>query len=83
MLAKFACASLAVKLSDVNLSNSWVVIYSSWSWSVVFFPVSLIFVLLSVFLTKLPVSVVWVALTVFSNSLYSVFLTTLLHYCIT
>ena len=27
LLAKFACASLAVKFSDVNLPNSQVVIY--------------------------------------------------------
>ena len=35
LLAKFACANLAVKFSAVNLLDSWVVIYLSWSWSVV------------------------------------------------
>ena len=45
LLAKFACANLAEKLSDVNSLNSWVVIYLSWSWSVVIsFSISLIFV---------------------------------------
>ena len=34
LLAKFACFILALKFSYVNLSNSWVVIYLSWSWSV-------------------------------------------------
>ena len=54
MLANFACANLAVKFSAVNLLNSWVVIYLSWSLSVVtLFSISLIFVLYSVFLTKL------------------------------
>ena len=32
---KSACANLVEKCSDVNLSNPWVVIYLSWSWSVV------------------------------------------------
>ena len=50
LLAKFACASLAVKRSDVNLLNSWVVKYLSWSWSVVIlFSVSPLFMLKSVF----------------------------------
>ena len=54
LLAKFACFSLAVKFSDVNLSDPWVVIYLSWPWSIeVLFSVSLIFVLQSVFLSKL------------------------------
>ena len=45
LLAKFAYANLAEKLSDVNSLNSWVVIYLSWSWSVVIsFSMSLIFV---------------------------------------
>ena len=40
LLDKFDCANLAAKFSEVksdvaNLLNSWVVIYSSWSWSVV------------------------------------------------
>ena len=30
MACKFACFSLAVKLPDAKLLNSWVVIYSSW-----------------------------------------------------
>ena len=34
-LFEFAYFSLAVYFSDVNLLNSWVVIYLSWSWSVV------------------------------------------------
>ena len=46
LLAKFVCPNLAVKCSAVNLLNSWVVLYLSWSWSVVIlFPISLIFVL--------------------------------------
>ena len=46
MLAKFACANLAVTFSAVNLLKSWVVIYVPWSWSVtVLFSISLIFVL--------------------------------------
>ena len=52
-VAKFACASLAAKFSAVSLLNSGVVIYLSWSWSVIFFLISLIFVLQSVFLTRL------------------------------
>ena len=54
MLAKFACFSVAVTFSNVNLLNYWVVIYLSWSWSVVIlFSVPLIFVLQLGFLTKL------------------------------
>ena len=46
LLPKFACVNLAVKLSDANLLNTWVVIYLSWSWSVVIlFSISLVFVL--------------------------------------
>ena len=30
---EIACFSLAVKISDVNSLNTWVVIYLSWSWS--------------------------------------------------
>ena len=52
MLAKFTCAKHTAKVSDVNLLNSWVTIYLSWSWSVSFFSTSLIFVLQSVILTK-------------------------------
>ena len=45
---------LQKKLSDVKLSNSWVVIYLSWSWSTVtLFSISPIFVLYSFLLTKL------------------------------
>ena len=36
-LAKFDCFSLAVKFSDVNLLNYWIVIYLPWSWSVAFY----------------------------------------------
>ena len=53
LLAKFAFFSLAAKFSDVNLLNSGVVIYLSWLWLVIFFSISLIFVLYSVFLPKL------------------------------
>ena len=54
MLAKFACFSVAVTFSNVNLLNYWVVIYLSWSWSVIIlFSVPLIFVLQLGFLTKL------------------------------
>ena len=67
LLATFAFFSIAVKLSAVNLLNSSVVIYLSWSWSVgILFSVSLIFVLQSIFLTKLLTfaflfsTVVWV-----------------------
>ena len=48
--AKFACPNHAKKFSNVNLLDSSVVIYLSWSWSVVIlFWISLIFVLQSVF----------------------------------
>ena len=54
MLAKFACFNVAVTFSNVNLLNYWVVIYLSWSWSVVIlFSVPLIFILQLGFLTKL------------------------------
>ena len=50
LLVKFTCFNLAVKLSDVNLLNSWVVIYLSWSLSVIILiSISLIFALYSVF----------------------------------
>ena len=42
---RFACANLAAKFSADNLLNSGLVIYLSWQWSVIFFSVSLIFVL--------------------------------------
>ena len=45
--------SLAAKFSAVNLLNSRVAIYLSWSWSVILFSVSLIFVLYSAFWIKL------------------------------
>ena len=54
MFVKISCDNLAEKFSDVNLLNSWVAIYLSWSWSVaILFSISLIFVLQSVLLTKL------------------------------
>ena len=52
MLAKFACANLAAKYSVVNLLNSEVVLYLSWSWSVIFFSILPDFCY-SHFLTKL------------------------------
>ena len=52
-LAKFSCLNLALECSDVDLFNSWVVIYLSWPWSgVILFSISLIFVIV-IFLTKL------------------------------
>ena len=43
LLAKFACANLAVKVSAVKLLNSLVIIYLSWSQSVVIlFSISLL-----------------------------------------
>ena len=46
LLAKFACLSLAVTFSDVNLLNSSVVTYLSWWCSeAILFSISLIFVL--------------------------------------
>ena len=56
MVAKFACADLAAKFFGVSLTNSGVVIYLSWLWSVNFFSISLIFMLYSVFLTRLLTS---------------------------
>ena len=47
--------SLAAEFSDVSLLNSAVVVYLSWLWSGIFFSSSLIFVIQSVFLTKLPI----------------------------
>ena len=35
LLARFTCLSLTANFSHVNLLNYWVVIYLSWSWSVV------------------------------------------------
>ena len=51
LFPKFACANLAG--SAVNLLNSGVVIYLSLSCSVFFFLISLVFMSLSVFLSKL------------------------------
>ena len=48
-----ACANLALKTSAANLLNSEVSIYLSWLWLLSLFPISVILVLLSVFLTKL------------------------------
>ena len=42
-VTKFACANLAAKLFAPNLSNSEVVKYLSWSWSVTFFSILLVF----------------------------------------
>ena len=53
LLAKFTCFSLAVNFSAVNLLHSEVVIYLSWSWSVILFSILLIFSIVSFFLTKL------------------------------
>ena len=53
MLAKFVCANITAKFSAANSLNSGVVIYLSWSMISNFFSVSLIFVLQTVFLTKL------------------------------
>ena len=54
MISKYAWAILEVKFSDVDLLGSSVVIYLSWSWSlVILFSISIIFVLFSVFVTKL------------------------------
>ena len=44
LLAKFACANLTAKSCDVNLLNSWILIYLASSWSVIFYLISLIFV---------------------------------------
>ena len=45
LVAKFACANLAAKLSAVNLLNSCVVINLPWSWSSILFSISKILVL--------------------------------------
>ena len=45
LLAKFACANFAAKVSAANVLNSALVIHLSWLWSVIFFPILLIFVL--------------------------------------
>ena len=37
---KFACATLSLKISAVNLLNSWVSTYLSWLWSVSLFSIS-------------------------------------------
>ena len=50
---KLACADLTWKTSAANLLNSEVSIYLSWLWLLSLFPISVILVLLSVFLTKL------------------------------
>ena len=55
-VTKFASANLAAKPFAIKLLNSEVVIYLSWSWSVTFFSILLIFALSSVFLTKLLTS---------------------------
>ena len=75
LLGKFASADLAAKFSNVNLFNSWLVIYSSWLWWEIFFSISLIFVSQTVFFKKLLLPVDWLALTFSINSLHSFFLT--------
>ena len=72
MLAKFACANLAAKYSVVNLLNSEVVLYLSWSWSVIFFSILPDFCY-SHFLTKLLTLGI-----LFSTALRAVVLTKLL-----
>ena len=52
LVIKFACANLALKTA-ANLLNSGVIIYFSQLWLLNLFSVSVIFVLWSVFLTKL------------------------------
>ena len=46
--AKFAFATLVVKFSDVNLLNSWIVIYLLWSIVILFFIIIIIYYLLLV-----------------------------------
>ena len=46
---KLACASLVLKISATKVLNSGVIIYLSWLWSVRFFPISVIFVLVCFF----------------------------------
>ena len=55
MPAKFCCFNLKAKDSAATLLISGAAIYLSWLWSVIFFSVSLTFVLWSVFLTKLQI----------------------------
>ena len=55
-VTKFSWANLAVNFSSVSLLNSGVLNYLSWIWSVIFFSVSLLFVLWSAFMTKLLTS---------------------------
>ena len=53
LVVKFACFNLAVELYLVNLLNAWAVINLSWSWSVIFVLISLIFALKLAFKLKL------------------------------
>ena len=48
-----ACAILALKTLVAHLLNSEISIYLSWLWSLSLFSISVMFVLYSVFLTKL------------------------------
>ena len=48
-VTKSACFNIEVKLFAVKILNSWVVTYSFWLWSLIFFSISIIFN----FLTKL------------------------------
>ena len=72
LLAKFNCASLALKLSDVNLLNFWVLIYLSWS-VIILFSISLILRYSQFFKPRSLVSVVSILLTFLTNSLQSFF----------
>ena len=86
-LAKFACFNLKPKNYFVNVLTSGVVIYLSWLWSVIFFSISLIFIVILVILVKvsniryftinlfiLVLRVVLVAKLVMSGILSSIFL---------
>ena len=53
---KFSCTNLEEKTSTVNLSNSGVVMYLPWLWSVAFILILLILVPQSIFLTKVLTS---------------------------
>ena len=53
LVAKFGCANIAAKFYDMNLLHSGVVVYLSWSWSVIFFFNFTNFCVVVSFLTKL------------------------------
>ena len=73
MIIKFACANLALKTLAAKVLNSGVVIYLAWLWSVNLFSSSLVFVLKSVFSTKLPILHI-----LFSTAVNAVFVVKLL-----